>query len=318
MRLFNRNIKVLAWQPEGRVPRVSVGTATAGAGLYATDEIAGTAQQTPDNGIVITEHQMKFKIDKTLQRSPNTCELTITNLAPTTRSFFQAADVTVELQVGYDGELLTLFKGGVRWCRSTHEGTEYTTTMQLGDGERNYSLSRVNRSYKEHTPVLTVLKDVAQSMGLKLPTEVVVDSDLSNQFATGAVLSGKSRDELSRLLKPYGYEWSIQDGVLVVLKDVHVTNKNDPWPVGEAHGMIGSPAFGPPSAIRILKSGKTGKVKPPSMTVSNQLYPQINPGGSIRLTSRDTNKGDFKVKQVRHEGDTHGKTWKTDIETVSL
>lgn len=316
--LFNRNVKLTVWQPEDKVasgPRVTVGVPSTGPGLYSNGESAVVSTgKTPTNGIDITDLRIQFKIEKTLQKSPNTCEITVTNLSPTTRGFFQGLKTNVELQAGYDGELITLFKGNVRWCRSTHAEVDFTTTMQIGDGDRNYQLSRIQKSYKQYTSVRTILADVVRSMGLKLPAELETDRELDNQFATGASLSGRSRDELTKLLTPYGYQWSIQNGILTILKDIQ-TSKLDAWEVSEQHGMIGSPAFGPPSQARILKSGKRRKSKPATMTVTTQLYPQINPGNKINLRSRVAN-GVFKVNQIRHMGDTHGQTWSTEIETV--
>lgn len=180
-------------------------------------------------------------------------------------------------------------------------GADFETTMLIGDGDRAYRHARVNRSYKAGTKVVDILRDVARAMGLELPREVAVSRDLSAQVASGDTVVGPARDEMTRLLAAYGYGWSVQDGRLVILKDSQ-QSPGTAWLIDPNAGMVESPEAGRPE-----KGGK-----PPLWTVRTALYPEITPGGRVRLQSERVS-GTFRVERVRHTGDTHGSDWTTEI-----
>lgn len=313
-RLYKRVVKVTAILPEQAGSRVTAGVPYTGATIRDNGQLTEFAETRRTNAIEITDARVEFEIEKTLQKNPNTCGISITNLSRVSAAWFQHSDLVVDLQGGYDDDLRHLFTGSVRWARTTHTDTNNITSLQLGDGDKKYQLARVHKSFKANTTVLTALKAVAESMGFAFPIEAANNPEFKTQFANGTVLTGPSRDELSRLLAPYGYSWSIQNDVLQILKDSDVI-PNTAWRVAVDTGMIGSPAFAAPSNVRILKSGKRAKAKPPVMTITSLLYPEITPGGTIDVHSKVPGaSGLFKVKQVRHRGDTHGSDWITEIE----
>jgi len=254
------------------------------------------------NGLEITDLRVQFAITKGTGSDPNTCEMVITNAAPDTRASLTKKPLHVRIDAGYDDDLKHLFRGDLRYGASSFQPPEWFTKLQIADGDRAYRHAKSSRSYKRGTTVLTALKDVAATMGLALPANALVSADLKAQFASGEVIHGPSRDELTKLLAPYGYRWSIQDGKLVILKEAE-TRPDRALVVSQATGMIGSPEFGVPD-----KSGKT-----PALTVKMLLYPAITPGGKIEIQSRTIN-GVFKVEKVTHTGDTHGDDWFTEVE----
>lgn len=253
------------------------------------------------NGIVITDLRMKFSVERDLKKHPNKCEIEIYNLAPTTRAALETEPLEVEFSAGHDGVNRLLFKGDLLHARSKQEGPNWVTRLQVSDGLRAFARARVNKSYRSGTPVKTILRDVARTMGQTLPREVEASTVLDAQIASGTVMSGASRDELERLLAPYGYDFSFQNGRLQVLRDED--SRNDTWPINESVGMIGTPEYG--HARR--------KGKPPSMDVTSLLYPELLPGGKVEITSLAA-KGLFKLVKVKSHGDTHGDEWFTEAE----
>lgn len=259
------------------------------------------------NGVEITRQRMKFKIEKTLEAEPNKCEITIVNLAEKSRNEFKTLPVRVRIEAGYDDTYRLLFVGDVRkGSGSTLEGTNWETRLLVGDGSRAYANARVSRSYKSGTAVTTVLRDAARSLGLELPRDIASAPALQAALATGETIHGWAADELTRLLAPYGYSWSIQGGRLQVLLDGAV-REHTTREISEATGMIGSPKMG--------TADKTGKPVP--LTVTMKLYPEVTPGERIRLISREYT-GLYKVSTVKHEGDTGGTVWDTEIEVLPL
>ena len=259
-----------------------------------------------------TGFRCAFTIEKSLGKNPNKCDLTISNLAPATRAAIARNPTSVVLAAGYDGVFKRVFYGDVRWCDSLHEDATWNTTVLLGDGDRAFRHGRVNRSYRAGARVSDAIKDAAAAMGLTPPAEISASEDLATQFAAGDTIVGPARDELTRLLAPYGYTWSIQDGRLVVLREDQV-RPGEAWPVDISNGLKGSPEVSPPERLT-RKSGKASKKdKGSQLTVRTTLYPEISPGGTIRLRSERIS-GDFRVEAVRHSGDTEGDEWTTEIQ----
>lgn len=258
--------------------------------------------------VSIQELRVQFKIHRSLTKHPNQCDITITNLAQASRADLETKPLLIQLDAGYEDDALRLlFTGDLRFGMSKQDsgGVNWETLLQLGDGDCMHRWARVNKSYAKNTSVRTVLRDCAASMGFGLPKNLDKEPALDEAFETGRTSHGWSRDELTRLLAPYGYTYSIQNGVLRVLRQEDAA-PGTATPIGEAYGMIGTPEFGSPP-----RSGK-----PPHMTVNMLLYPELTPGSLVQLTSRDKN-GLFRLETVRHEGDTHGsgsQSWTTQVE----
>ena len=258
------------------------------------------------NTTEIVDLRVQFHVRRSLSKHPNTCDITITNLAAETRLDLETKPLLVQLNAGYDGDLKLLFLGDLRFGMTKQVESNWETMLQLGDGDCMHRWARVNRSYAAGTSVRTVLRDAAASMGMGLPKNLDQDTRLDRAFPTGTTSFGYTRDELTRLLSTFGYHHSIQNGQLRVLRDEE-TSTTTALPLDEEHGMIGTPEFGSPP-----RSGK-----PPHMTVKLLLYPELTPGDLVRLTSKVKN-GLFRLQDVKHTGDTHGDPWFTEVEIKPL
>lgn len=290
------------------------------------------------NAIVITSLRIRFEAKKGLEASCNEARVIVTNLGTNERALFQAKPLHVLVEAGYDGQPQRLFSGDVRWSNSQPVGPEWETTLELADGDRAWKHSRVNRSFRGGVVLRDALRDVASSMGLTLPEEVMTLPGLQKQFQGGLTLSGTSRGELTRILAPLGLSWSIQDGKLQILS-ADGTVPGTAVRIAQDTGMIGSPELaspekskrkssGDPIADRIrdapkdstdpefVLKGRRGRIRP-ALTVKHQLYPGLRAGGRILLDSL-TAKGLYKLIAVRHTGDTHGATWQTELDAVPV
>ena len=256
------------------------------------------------NGIEITKLRVQFKVEKTLGKEPNSCEVVVTNLAAGTRAELCRNPLIVRVDAGYedDGGARHLFTGDLKYGSSKQDNVDTTTTLQLSEGSRAFTEARVNRSYKAGASVITALREAAATMGLSLPKNIESSADLNRQFATGIALIGATRDELSRLLTPYGFGWSIQDGRLQVIREGEVRS-DQAFLISQDTGMIDSPEFGAPDK----------KGKPPTLTIRSLLYPQVTPGVKLDVRSASVN-GIFRAERVTHTGDSHGDDWTTEIE----
>jgi hypothetical protein len=271
------------------------------------------------NGTEITDLRMQFQIEKRIGSTPDTCTVTVTNANENTRRELQTAPLSLHLDAGYDGEYRRIFTGDLRWASSVPRGVDWETTIQIADGSRAFRHARVARSFGPGTPVRTALREVARSMGFVLPPQIEAARELDEQFANGTVTQGASADELTRLLAPYGYEWTIQDNTLQIYRDDETRPGQAlviaPPPEGT---LLESPEFAPPTySAKPSKSAKRSTVRSPLLRLRTLLYPQVTPGSRIEVRSKVTH-GIYKVIQVTHTGDTHGGDWITEIEAKPL
>lgn len=288
LRLFKRNVRITCWRET--VPE---------------DPTVFQVSKLP-NQTEITDLRVQFRVRKDLHKTPNTCDVTITNLAQTTRADLETKPLNVQLEAGYDDVYRFMFLGDLRFAMTKLDGPNWHTLLQLGDADCHYKWARMNKTYGSNTSVKTIIRDAAKSMGLPLPRNVEEDPDLNEVFKNGELAHGATRDQLTHYLAPYGYSWSIQNGQLRILRDDR-THADTYKEINEENGMIGSPEFGSPPRNGL----------PPHMTVNMLLYPELTPGDKVLLTSK-VKSGFFRIENISHEGDTHGQTWTTTAEIRPL
>lgn len=250
----------------------------------------------------IKDLRIKFKIVRDFSKHPNSADVEIFNLAPETRADLQERPLRVHLAAGYDGDNRLLAVGDVRFSMSKMDDVNWVTLLQLGDGARAYAHARVRSHFPKNTTYRQVITSVANSMGMVVPPALAKDPQFDKKIIAGYAAEGPAQKELTRLLAPFGYEWSIQDGSLRILGQ-DKAESNGPLPIDEQHGMIGTPEFGSPP-----RSGKQ-----PHMTCRLLLYPELTPGEQVLLKSK-AKSGLFKLIKVEHSGDTGGGDWTTTIE----
>jgi hypothetical protein len=249
--------------------------------------------------------RVQFEIKRSVAKSPNPATIKISNLAEDSRGRFNRMPVYVILRAGHDGVLRPLFEGNVQRSISELKGTDWETKVQVADGGRAYAHAEFTRSYAPPVRAIQVLSDAAASMGCALPPEAEQSPELRQALTAGVSVHGPTRDTVTKILAPYGFNWSIQNGRLQILKQ-GATNRRRAWVVDEDAGMIGSPDSTLPH-----KPGKVAEV-----TVKVLLFPEIVPGDSIQLTSRVFRGATFRVNDVHHKGDTHGNDWTTTLKCV--
>lgn len=277
--------------------------------------IANQPQPTPGKGafferepnaLVVDSLRVQFDIKRSVAKGPNPGLVKISNMAPDSRGRFSRMPVYVILRAGHDGVLRPLMEGNVTHSISELKRTDWVTKVQFADGGRSYARSEFTRSYAPPVRALQVLSDAAGAMGLTLPPEAEQSPELRQALEAGVSVHGPTRDTLTKLLARYGFNWSVQNGRLQILKQGQ-TNRRRAWVVSEDVGMIGSP-----DATLPHKPGK-----PSELVVKVLLFPEIIPGDSIQLTSKNFRGAIYRVNDVHHVGDTHGNEWTTSLKCVS-
>lgn len=281
-RLFRRNVRLTVARPAGDGPSG-----------YFTQQA---------NAVQIEKHRVVFEVEKTLHGAPNTTSVEVYNLAERTRAAFEESPLFCILEAGHDGEYAVLAAGDLRRARSEYDGTNWVTRLELGEGRRAYLHARVSRSLGPGTEKLTAVRELAAAMGLVVPAGAAQAVELKERFQRGIALHGRASEQLDRIAAGAGFQWSVQDGVLVMLRAGDV-RPGEAFVVSQDTGMIGSPVHGsPPTA-----GG------PAPVLVRMLLAAQVRAGGVIQVESI-AHRGQFRVEKVRHAGDTEGPDWTTEVE----
>lgn len=253
--------------------------------------------------VEVEQLRVMFKVKKTTKKEPNTAQVTITNLSPTRRASLQQKGVKFVLQAGYEGTgIAQLFIGDARTIDHTRDGADWNTTIKSGDGERAFKFARVNESFAAGSPVSDVVNKIASAVGLGLGNLKAQMSNMTGQYVNGYAANGPASRELDKVLRSAGFEWSVQDGELLIRKPDDKGSVLVPELSSET-GLIGSPHYGTPEK----------KSKRPTIKVRSLLNGAIKCGGQVVIRSERHN-GPVRVVELEHVGDTDGGDWYTDFE----
>jgi len=245
------------------------------------------------------------KISKSNQKEPNTGEITIYNLAPTTRSQLQQKGLRVLVEAGYQAAgLARIFLGDSRTTDHKRDGADLITLIKCGDGERALRYARASASFAAGATVAQVVQHCADAMGLGLGNVGVQLPNLQRVLFHGWTAHGAAASELERVLRAVGYRYSVQDGQVQILAPGQSLPTGVPL-LSPQTGLIGSPEMGSPE-----KAGK-----PTALKFRSLLRTDVRPGGRVHLRSERYN-AIFSLRKVVHTIDTMGGDWYTDFEAV--
>lgn len=248
-----------------------------------------------------------FRIEKSLKKNPNRCELQIWNLNEDHRAQLQEReDIPVRVEVGYDNQKpKLLFLGNLREAASFREGPDIRTEINSGDGEKKHRGARVNETLPPGATVQKALDILSQKLGIGTGNLARFSSGIglegvSKKFGGGAVLSGNASRELDALIRSAGLEYSIQDNQIQITQKRQSVDQEAVL-LSPDTGLIGSPA-----------RGSDGIVEARSL-----LNADLQPAKRVRFESREVT-GFFRVEKVEFFGEIHGNDWFADLECLEI
>lgn len=256
--------------------------------------------------------RVSFRIERQLQKEPNSLELTIWNLAKESRNRLQEKGITTEIEAGYFGNTSVVFKGSLEYGATTRQGPDWVTTLQSSDGGPQFRGSRLNLSFDAGTTLTDALKTAAEAIGVGLGNvQQAINEGAPRssavQYVKGLVLSGPAAQQFDKIAKRGGWDWSIQDGQIQLTKPGGVINPNEAILLTQGTGLIGTP-----------ERGEKGIV-----TARSLLQPELLPGKRTEIRAGrngDTFEidGFYRIDKVKIVGDTGGQEWYSEIEARPL
>ena len=259
-----------------------------------------------NSGIEISDLRIVFDITKTSKSDSNSCQISVYNLNSNTASFLEQKALKVVLLTGYETDqsgLSVIFSGEILNSTSSKIGSERVTIMHCGDSDLAINVNQYQKSYRPGTKIKTIVTDIANTMGV-----VVEPNNYSSipedSFISSYIAFGSTKKILDDLVKKVGLEWYIQDGVFYVKKRIEINSVNA-IVVNSITGLIGIPE-------RKNEKKTTALETESGVTFNSVLNPELIPGATVNIESEysSTNtKGLFTIKEVKIQGDTHGKNW---------
>jgi hypothetical protein len=249
-------------------------------------------------------NRVRFRARKSHTKEPNTCEVTVTNLAPATRASLEKKGVKVQIEAGYSTAVAVYFVGDVRTCDHKRAGPDWDTVLKCGDGDRAFRFAQVSTSWAAGTTASVILTELADKLGLRVGNVPARISDFSLRFEAGYVAEGATQRAIDRLVTSLGFTWSIQDGELQVLASGQALGAGQIPLVDVEHGLIGSPEAGSPE-----KKGHAGTISFKSLLLDRR------PGQLVHLKS-ERYDADIRIKKIDHDADIIGPSWYSDITGV--
>ena len=165
--------------------------------------------------LVITGLRISFEVTKDLIGYPNLVKIDIYNLSDESRSKIQNEFDTLALNVGYEGNLKLIFEGSTKNVTHNKLGEDTITTIYAGDGQRDYDNAYSSFTLAEGATIEEIINKVAESFsdvsGVVLDTVAATKDKL-----LGTTITAQSKDVLDELAEENNFDWSIQNGQLIV------------------------------------------------------------------------------------------------------
>lgn len=262
-----------------------------------------------ENGIPL---HVKFSFEKADVESPNTGKVTVWNLNKEHLAELEKKDCLVIVLAGYADNITEAFKGTVTHASTTKEGADRMTEIELSSNMVELRDTVFSLSYAAGTKTEVIYQEIAAQMGLPL-------SCSANAMGNPTILSsgfsfvGGAKDLLNRLTRMDGINWTIQDGVLQLLKSNEPVSMNC-YELNAGSGLIGMPK-------RVNIASGSGSSKGGSETADNSgetaqlgwevtylMNLAIGVNSYIHISSEAVN-GYFRVQKVSIDGDNYEGDW---------
>lgn len=228
---------------------------------------------------------IEFNVNRSIQSSVNTLNISITNLGESTRNrifqdrFNLGVYRQVVLEIGYD-ELSTVYRGSIFEASSTRQGSEITTTIVSRDGGFDIASTKSTNTFSRGTSVNGLLR----SMINEFPNlDAGTISDTGEMFTRPVAVEGNTFE----IIKKYS-----NDRVFVDLERVNILQDNEvmegqvPLITSET-GLIGTP-------VRRDAYLEAQMIMEPRITVGQVV--------EIRSDIVTAYNGQYKVMGVKHSG----------------
>lgn len=268
---------------------------------------------------VITNLRISFEVTKSTRSYPNIARIDIYNPNQETIALIDNEDPLIVLSAGYENNVGLIFRGRKRNTFINKQSEDRVITIYAADGGKDWEDAIYNKTATENLKLKDIVLELFNSFNET--GDVTIGSiegiDIPADKLLGQSLSGSSKDILDMLAQDYGFQWSIQDGELVLTEDNQPLTSLESVLVSQSTGMIGSPT------VTEIGADINSLMNP--NLLPNRLFTIQSESNEIALSNlqfrkvkRTTAEGSYRAFEVTFIGDTHGNQWFSQAKGTSL
>ena len=180
---------------------------------------------------------ISFSVERADTQSANTARLSIWNLNPEHLAEVNKNDCIVVLRAGYGKTMPLIFTGVVTYAKTSKDGNDVLTELELVDNRIELRDTYVSVSYADAINCKTLVQDVADQMGITLSISYNAEFvDIPNGFS----FVGNASDVLTKACDTSGLVWDIQNGILQIKKPDD-TMSREVFKLSAETGLVGMP-----------------------------------------------------------------------------
>lgn len=262
---------------------------------------------------------ISWKVEDTYKQDPTKCEVALYNLGPTMRGQLQEmastppgvpdlVDFNLTLSIGWDGQVMKLFKGRITYLEadrsrkatgsSGQDNRNVVTFFRALDGLPLKEQKEVN-SKKESAGYVPLIAVVNCCTILGIRVSPAAQSAITKAASKHALLKFKGRvlgnpkEILNGIFETLRLSWAISEGELLVFERA-VNNQALKVSIGPSSGLIG---------VEIKDDGKA--------KVTAMANPACEVGGPVDIYGKDgklVTGATLRVDKIKFEGSTDGKS----------
>lgn len=268
--------------------------------------------------IQISDLHIEFDIQLTMDKEPNTANITIFNLGESNRNLLSEKRHWIEVEAGYgDSEIgqRVIFRGRTTKVSSVLDSATWVTEIEAEDGIKK----RANRiifeeTYTKGTSYSLIIKKIAQKANLTL----LLDAELSNHFLLkGRSFFGPVLKVLDEAVDLFGkqFNYNITFGTLEVYKKKNgIAGFLEVPKIDRESGMIGFPSK---TEEGVIVSTLLDKEIIPNRFVLIDMSSMVNDltfKDQDRIkTKRTTSYDIFLVYSVNHTGTNRDGEFRSEV-----
>jgi hypothetical protein len=273
--------------------------------------VIGDTEVDASAGVGLSGMRIAFQVERDHKRIPNNAELEVWNLARTTRDrLAKLTSVPVRIDAGYLGtDVSTIFLGDLRAAHTRREGPDLITRVSAGDGAVRCRIAKISKTFPAGTKLGSVIESLGRALGVK-PGNLSAFSSArltsgSDRLARSLTINGAVYDELERICRSCGLEWSVQDS------ELQLTERGQPVPGGGSLGPLlqaDSGLVGTPEVEQLTEASKDDPLLTKGTTLVSGvclLRSDLRPGLPFRVAS-EAFTGNLVCRTTVHRGDSHG------------
>ncbi len=268
------------------------------------------------NARVVKDLRVNFEITKSILSYPNVCRLTIYNPNQETLSAIQKKYTKIVLNAGYEGDVRLLFKGEIRNVLQSRNGVDRLVTLYAGDGEKDWQNATFNRTFSENVTIQSAVSEVLKTFKDVTVGTVEGVPQVADKLL-GQSISGASKDILDMFAEEYGFNWSIQDGEVIIVPEDQALDTNEAVLVTATTGMIGTPI------VTEIGADVTTLLDP--RLLPNKAFKIESVNSEVQLGNlffrearRTSAEGTYKIQEVTFKGDSREGDWTSSVKGVIL